>query len=135
MEFVSSSIPEWEFLMAVAERSGCDLLLDINNIYVNAVNHGFDADTYIEAIAPERVAEMHLAGHTVRDCGERKILVDTHNAPVCEDVWRLFELAVRRFGACPTLIEWDSDFPPLETLLEEADRAQRILDRAHELAA
>jgi len=135
LEFVSSSIPEWEFLAVVAERSGCNLLLDINNIYVNAVNHGFDAQTYVEAISPARVAEMHLAGHTVRDCGDRTILVDTHNTPVCEDVWALFEAAVRRFGARPTLIEWDSDFPPLDTLLAEADRAQRVLDRAHELAA
>lgn len=135
LEFVDSAIPEWEFLTAVAERSGCGLLLDINNIYVNAVNHGFDPGTYIEAIPADRVVEMHLAGHTVRAYGDREILVDTHNAPVCEDVWALFERTVRRMGARPTLIEWDSDYPPLDTLIGEADKAQSILDRAHELAA
>ena len=135
LEFVDSAIPEWEFLTAVAERSGCGLLLDINNIYVNAVNHGFDPGTYIEAIPADRVVEMHLAGHTVRAYGDREILVDTHNTPVCEDVWALFERTVRRMGARPTLIEWDSDYPPLDTLIGEADKAQSILDRAHELAA
>lgn len=135
LEFVDSAIPEWEFLAAVAERSDCGLLLDINNIYVNAVNHGFDAGTYIEAIPADRVVEMHLAGHTVRAYGDRQILVDTHNTPVCDDVWALFEQTVSRVGVRPTLIEWDSDYPSLDTLIGEADKAQRILDRAHELAA
>ncbi len=135
LEFESSAIPEWEFLAAVAARSGCALLLDINNIYVNAVNHGFDATLYIDAIPGEDVEEMHLAGHTVRAFGDRRILVDTHNARVCPEVWTLFERAVRRFGPRPTLIEWDSDFPPLATLLDEAAQAQRILKEADELAA
>ena len=135
LDFSGSTIPEWEFLAAVSRRSGCELLLDINNIYINSVNHGFEAAAYIGAVPPERVAEMHLAGHTARTCGEREILVDTHNAPVCGPVWALFRQAVERFGPRPTLIEWDSDFPPLATLLHEADRAQRILDQAHELAA
>jgi uncharacterized protein (UPF0276 family) len=135
MEFADSAIPEWEFLSAVAEDSGCGLLLDINNVYVNSVNRGFEATTYIDAIAPERVFELHLAGHSTQAYDGRAVLIDTHNAPVCEAVWLLFEHAVRRFGSRPTLIEWDSDFPPLETLLEEAARAQRTMDRTHELAA
>ena len=135
LEFVDSAIPEHEFLVAVSRRSGCGLLLDINNIHVNAVNHGFDPVAFLDAIPPERVAEMHLAGHTARRCGEREILIDTHNTPVCGPVWDLFRLAVERIGRRPTLIEWDSDFPPLERLLREAETAQSILDKANELAA
>ncbi len=134
-EFVASSIPEHEFLAAVSRRSGCDLLLDINNVHVNSVNHGFDAVAYIDAIPPERVAEFHLAGHTARRCGAREILVDTHNTPVCPPVWSLFRHAVGRIGRRPTLIEWDSDFPPLATLYDEASKAEHILQTVRELAA
>ena len=135
LEFVDSAIPEHEFLVAVSRRSGCGLLLDINNVYVNAVNHGFDPLVYLDAIPPERVVEMHLAGHTARRYGEREILIDTHNTPVCQPVWELFRHAVARFGPRPTLIEWDSDYPALERLLSEADTARRILEEVHELAA
>ena len=135
LEFVGSAIPEWEFLAAVAERTGCGLLLDINNVYVNSVNHDFDASTYLDAIPAEAVAEMHLAGHTVQTHGDREILIDTHNTPVSGPVWELFEQAVRRLGARPTLIEWDSDYPQLDVLIREADKAQQILERADELAA
>ena len=135
LEFVDSAMPEHEFLAEVSRRSGCGLLLDINNIHVNAVNHGFDPVAYVDAIPPERVAEMHLAGHTARRCGERDILIDTHNTPVCGPVWALFRHAVARFGPRPTLIEWDSDFPPLQRLLREAETARSILDEAHALAA
>ena len=135
LEFAESAMPEHEFLVEVSRRSGCGLLLDINNIHVNAVNHGFDPVAYVDAIPPERVAEMHLAGHTARQCGEREILIDTHNTPACQPVWALFRHAVARLGPRPTLIEWDSDFPPLERLLREAETARSILDEAHELAA
>ena len=135
LEFVDSAMPEHEFLAAVSRRSGCGLLLDINNIHVNAVNHGFDPVAYIDAIPPQQVAEMHLAGHTAQQVGDREILIDTHNTPVCEPVWELFRYAVARLGPRPTLIEWDSDFPPLERLLQEAETARRILDEANELAA
>ena len=135
LEFVDSAMPEHEFLVEVSRQSGCGLLLDINNIHVNAVNHGFDPVAYVDAIPPKRVAEMHLAGHTARRCGEREILIDTHNTPVCKPVWALFRHAVARFGPRPTLIEWDSDFPPLQRLLREAETARSILDEAHELAA
>ncbi len=135
LEFVDSAMPEHEFLVEVSRQSGCGLLLDINNIHVNAVNHGFDPLAYLDAIPPARVAEMHLAGHTARRFGEREILIDTHNAPVCRPVWELFRHAVARFGPRPALIEWDSDYPPLERLMSEADTARRILDEACELAA
>lgn len=135
LEFASSTIPEWEFLAAVSQRSGCAILLDINNIYVNACNHGFAATTYLDAIPREPVAEMHLAGHSVQLYDDHDILVDTHNAPVCDEVWVLYRQAVQRFGARPTLVEWDSDLPPVDALIEEAERAQRILDDADELAA
>ena len=135
LEFVDSAIPEHEFLTEVSRRSGCGLLLDINNVHVNAVNHGFDPLAYLDAIPPERIAEMHLAGHTARRFGEREILIDTHNTPVCQPVWELFRHAVERFGPRPTLIEWDSDYPALERLIREAETARQILDEAHELAA
>lgn len=135
MEFNDSTIPEWEFLAAVAERSGCGILLDINNIYVSASNHGFRATDYLDAIPVDKVGEMHLAGHSVQVYDDQTVLVDTHDAPVCDDVWALFETALRRFGTRPTLIEWDSDLPALTTLLDEAEKAQQMMNKAHELAA
>jgi len=135
MEFKESTIPEWEFLAAVAARSGCGILLDINNIYVSANNHGFRATDYLDAIPVDKVGEMHLAGHSVQVYDDPTVLVDTHDAPVCDDVWALFEAALRRFGTRPTLIEWDSDLPALTTLLDEANKAQEMMDKAHELAA
>ena len=123
LEFVDSTIPEWEFVREVASRSGCRILLDVNNIYVNAVNHDFDAKVYLDAIAPGTVGEIHLAGF--EDAGD--VLIDTHGAAVCDDVWRLYEYALARFGSVPTLIEWDTDIPALGVLLGEADKANRIL--------
>ena len=135
MEFDDYTIPELEFLAEVADRSGCGILLDINNIDVSASNHGFRATDYLDAIPVNKVGEMHLAGHSVQMYDDQTILVDTHDAPVCDDVWALFEAALRRFGTCPTLIEWDSDLPALTTLLDEANKAQEMMDKAHELAA
>ena len=123
LEFAESTIPEWEFVREVASRSGCGILLDVNNIYVNAVNHGFDAMRYLEAIEPGSVGEIHLAGF--QDTGE--ILIDTHGSAVCEDVWTLYEKAIARLGPVPTLIEWDTDIPALEVLLGEADKANHVL--------
>lgn len=127
LEYVESSIPEWEFLTALAERSGCGILLDVNNIYVNACNHGFEAETFVDAVAGEPVQEIHLAGHTVNRFEDGQILIDTHNRPVCDAVWSLYRRAIRRFGATPTLIEWDTDLPPLAVLLDEARRADAII--------
>jgi uncharacterized protein len=129
--FAESTIPEWEFVAAVARRTGCKLLVDVNNIYVNAVNHGFDADAYLAAMPPEAVAEIHLAGFEASG----NCLIDTHGAPVAPDVWALYRRAIARFGPRPTLIEWDTDIPPLATLLAEAATAQSILDAPDALAA
>lgn len=112
-------VPEWEFLAEVARRSGCGVLLDVNNISVNAANHGFDARRYLQAIDPASVAEIHLAGFE-RDAG---LLVDTHGAPVAPEVWALYEAALERFGHAPALVEWDNDIPALDVLLGEACKA------------
>lgn len=135
LEFTSSTMPEWEFLVEAATRSGARILLDVNNIYVNSQNHGFTANDYIESIPVELVGEIHLAGHTVQRYDGHEILVDTHNALVCDEVWTLYDAAIARFGATPTLIEWDSELPPVEALLAEAARAQRTMDRHGERAA
>lgn len=124
LEFSTSDIPEWEFIASVARQSGCGILLDINNIYVNACNHAFDPEDYLAAIPAESVAEFHLAGFEPRD----NILIDTHSRPVSEPVWSLYESALKRFGTRPTLIEWDNDIPELAILLDEAAKAQQCLD-------
>jgi uncharacterized protein len=131
LEFNDSAMPEWEFLTAVAQRAGCGILLDVNNIYVNAVNHGFDATHYLHAVPTAPVRELHLAGHTLNHFDGGSLLIDTHNRPVAEPVWALYGEAVRRFGDVPTLIEWDSDLPPLEVLLAEAARAAAIQETCH----
>jgi len=131
LAFADATIPEWEFVAAVARRTGCRLLVDVNNIYVNACNHGFDADAYLAAMPPDAIAEIHLAGFEVR--GE--ILIDTHGAPVAPAVWALYRSAIERFGPRPTLIEWDTDIPPLATLLREAATAQSMLEARDAVAA
>jgi uncharacterized protein (UPF0276 family) len=131
LAYADATIPEWEFVAAVARRTGCKLLLDVNNIYVNAINHGFDADAYLAAMPVEAVAEIHLAGFEARGA----LLIDTHGAPVAPAVWALYGRAIDRFGAQPTLIEWDTDIPPLATLLREAATAQSMLEARDAIAA
>jgi uncharacterized protein (UPF0276 family) len=131
LQFTDSSIPEWEFVSAVAKQSGCGILLDVNNIYVNARNHGFDPITYLETIPVAAVKEMHLAGHS----DEGDCLIDTHSKPVTEAVWQLYARAVEQFGRVPTLIEWDMDIPPLQILLDEATHAQQIMEARYEQVA
>ncbi len=123
LEFEASTIPEWTFVAEVAKRADCGILLDVNNIHVNSVNHGFDARTYIDAIPAEAVGEIHLAGF--QDTGA--ILIDTHGTRVSEDVWALYEYTISRVGAKPTLLEWDTDIPELVVLLGEATRATTSL--------
>ena len=122
VSFGSSDMTEWEFLREVAERADCQLLLDVNNVYVSSVNHGFDPMTYLHGIPVERVQQFHLAGH--RNMGD--YLIDTHDEPVCEAVWQLFHAAVERFGALSTMIERDDNIPELDVLLAELDRARNI---------
>ena len=123
LTFADSTMAEWDFLVAVAERSGCGILLDINNIYVSASNHGFDAKTYIDAIAADRVGEMHLAGFDHCD----DFLIDTHGQPVHAPVWDLYAYALERLGPKPTLIEWDTNIPALAVLQGEAEKAGQFL--------
>lgn len=117
------AMPECEFVAEAVRRSGCLLLLDVNNIWVNAANHGDDPRAWLDAVDPASVAEIHLAGFE-RTPG---LLVDTHGTPVDAQVWALYEEAIRRFGPRPTLIEWDTDLPELEVLLVEAGRAQALM--------
>ncbi|HQR51368.1 MAG TPA: DUF692 domain-containing protein [Methylophilaceae bacterium] len=131
LQFSHSTIPEWEFVEQVANRTGCGILLDINNVYVSASNHGFDASAYLRAIPKEMVQEFHLAGYT--DTGS--LLLDTHGAPVFDAVWVLYGEALARFGAIPTLIEWDTDIPELAVLLDEAGKAAHMMEAERALAA
>jgi uncharacterized protein (UPF0276 family) len=119
LEYSISTFREWEFLASVAKEANCGILLDINNIYVNAFNHGFDAVRYIDAVPCDRVIQFHLAGHS--DHG--KYLLDTHDHPIKEQVWQLDDHAVRRFGLTATLIEWDDNIPDLGALTQVADQA------------
>ncbi len=134
VRFAADQMTEWEFVAALVKRSGCELLLDVNNVYVSATNHGFDAWRYINAIPRAAVRQIHLAGHT--DNGDH--LVDTHDAPVCEAVWDLYEHAVARFGDVPAMIERDDHIPPLAELVAELDiartRAAGVLEGNHALA-
>jgi uncharacterized protein (UPF0276 family) len=128
LRYRHSTIPEWEFVAAVAARTGCGILCDVNNIFVSASNHGFDPRGYLRALPAERVGEIHLAGHTLRKFDDgRSIRIDDHGSRVCREVWALYADAAALFGRVPTLIEWDTDVPPLAVLLEEAAQAQRIM--------
>jgi uncharacterized protein (UPF0276 family) len=135
LRYKHSTIPEWEFLAETATRSGCAILLDVNNIYVNACNHGFAPVEYLQAIPREPVQEIHLAGHTVKRLEDGEILIDTHNQRITEAVWELYRFASRKFNAVPTLIEWDTDLPPLEVLLDEARKADTIQEHNRALVA
>jgi uncharacterized protein len=127
--FGNSIIPEWEFMTTVAARTGCGILCDVNNICVSAHNHGWDASAYIAALPVDSVGEIHLAGHSVKTLSDGSSLrVDDHGSRVSDEVWALYQEAIARFGAVPTLIEWDNEVPPLEILLQEASHAARLID-------
>ena len=120
--YASSTMTEWEFLARIAEEADCGILLDVNNVYVSARNHGFDPDAYLAGIPVDRVGQFHLAGHS--DQGTH--VLDTHDAPVVDSVWELYRSALRRFGRVPALIEWDDHIPELEGVVEESRRAREI---------
>jgi uncharacterized protein len=123
-----STIPEWEFLAALAGRTGCGILGDVNNIYVSAANHGWDPSAYLAALPPAAIGEIHLAGHSVRELEDRRVLrIDDHGSRVIPEVWALYSEALACFGPVPTLIEWDTNIPALEVLLGEASRAEVLL--------
>jgi uncharacterized protein (UPF0276 family) len=120
LTFRGSELGEAEFLAEVARRADCGILLDVNNVYVSAHNHGLDPRAYLAALPAERIGQVHLAGHTA----DGALLIDTHDAPVCDEVWALYAEAVERFGARATMIEWDAHVPPFEELARELDRAR-----------
>lgn len=126
LRFAHSTIPEPEFLVELARRTGCLLLLDINNVVVSAHNHGFDPRHWLASIPGALVGEIHLAGHTAIEAGGRRILIDDHGSRVSDTVWTLYAETVDRIGGRPTLIEWDTDVPPLPVLLAEAQTAAMI---------
>lgn len=126
-QWAGGEFTEWDFLAELSQRSGCGILLDINNIYVSAMNHGFDPETYIRSIPSAKVTEMHLAGHSLCETGGQMLRIDTHDRAVSEPVWRLYASAVLHHGPVPTLIEWDADIPPLGVLVDEARKADQIL--------
>ncbi len=126
LRFRHSTIPEPEFLAELTLRTGCGVLCDVNNVYVSAHNLGFDALGYLDALPAGAVGEIHLAGHAVNDAGGRTILIDDHGSPVTDAVWGLYARAVARFGPVPTLVEWDTDIPALDVLIDEARAADRV---------
>jgi uncharacterized protein len=124
--FAHSAMSEWEFLAEVARRADCELLLDVNNIYVSAFNHEFDPSTYLDGVPAERVRQIHLAGHEHNGT----YIIDTHDHPVVDDVWALYAEAIRRFGPVATMIERDDHIPPLAELESELDRARDVAAEA-----
>jgi uncharacterized protein (UPF0276 family) len=132
LRFDADEMPEWAFLAEVARRSGCGLLLDVNNLYVSARNHAFDALEYLDALPGESVAQYHLAGFTHRRFDDgNEILIDTHSRFVSEAVWALYAQVLQRIGPRPTLIEWDAELPPLPTLVAEAHKAAALMEDTH----
>jgi uncharacterized protein len=131
VEFTASEMPEWDFLRGVAEAADCELLLDVNNVYVSSVNHGFDPRAYLDALPRHRIRQIHLAGHEHHG----NHVVDTHDAPVSEAVWELYRHAVRRFGNVTTMIERDDNIPVLADLVAELDIARAISRQALQAAA
>ncbi len=125
VQFANDEMAEHDFVAELARRADCLLLLDVNNVYVSSVNHGFDARAYIDAMPADRVVQIHLAGHT----RQRGLLIDTHDAPVCEAVWQLYAHTLARIGFRPTMIERDDHIPPLAALLAELDTARAIAGR------
>lgn len=126
LRFEGDEYNEWDFLVRVARKSGCKILLDINNVFVSARNHGFDPKTYLDAIPSNLIGQIHLAGHT--DCGTH--LFDTHSTHVCEDVWSLLTHIAPRVQGVPLLVEWDEDIPAFEVVEDEALKAGRLIKEA-----
>ena len=123
VRFAASALTEWEFLSAVAEQADCGILLDVNNVFVSAHNHGFDACSYLDAVDPARIFQIHLAGHSEHG----PLLIDTHDHPVRDEVWALYARLLERTGPVSTLIEWDGNLPGFDRLCQEASRARAIL--------
>lgn len=125
VSYRADEMSEWEFIDELVARTGCQLLLDVNNIYVSSVNHGFDPQVFIDAVPAAAVRQIHLAGH--EDHGD--YIIDTHDHPICDAVWNLYAYSVRRFGAVPTMIERDDHIPPLGELIAELDAVRLVAER------
>jgi uncharacterized protein (UPF0276 family) len=126
LTFKDSPMNEWDFFAQIAKHSGCGILLDVNNIFVSAHNHGFNAETYLNALPVDKVQEIHLAGYSVSTIDGIDVYIDTHGLPVYDPVWDLYTKALKRFGDIPTLIEWDTDVPEFDILLAEKHKADVI---------
>ncbi|MFO0663786.1 MAG: DUF692 domain-containing protein [Polyangiaceae bacterium] len=122
LTYSQDEMPEWAFLSEIAERADCGILFDVNNVFVSAKNHGFDPHTYLDSVPHDRILQFHLAGHTDRGTH----LLDTHGTPVSDPVWSLYRDTLRKVGKVSTLIEWDEDIPPFETLQREVEKATLI---------
>lgn len=134
VDFTQSTIPESEFINEVATQAGCGILLDVNNVYVSALNLGFNANEYISKLTPDYVQEIHLAGFTVTTIDGNDILVDSHSRAVVPAVWELFRETIKQLGRKPTIIEWDENIPSIDTLFLEAQRAESILRESYDTA-
>lgn len=130
LRYEEQEMEEWEFLSAMAQRTGCGLLLDVNNVYVSSCNLGLDADAFLRGIPADRVRQIHLAGHTET----KELLIDTHDRAVCGDVWALYRDAIQLLGPVATMIERDDDLPPLLKLLQELDMARGMVRHRHRTA-
>lgn len=131
LDFEQSTIPEWEFLAELAARTGCGLLLDVNNVYVSAGNLGFDATAYLAHVPAQAVGEIHVAGHAVHETGTGTLLIDDHGDVVADAVWALLASTLERIGPRPVLVEWDTRVPELAVLMAEAARADHLLEMRH----
>ena len=128
LEFAHQDMDEPAFLTELVKRSGCGLLMDVNNVFVCASNHGFDPLEYLSQVPWHAVQEIHLAGHSREERDGHVVRIDDHGSQVSDDVWALYKQVIHNTGSLPTLIEWDSNIPPLSTLLNEVDQARRVLD-------
>jgi len=129
LQYRHSTLTEWEFIAEVARRTGCGILCDVNNVYVSASNHGWQASRYLAALPAAAIGEIHLAGHAVRELDDgRTIRIDDHGSRVAAEVWDLYAKALGHFGPVPTLIEWDTDVPPIQSLMQEALLAHQIME-------
>ncbi|NRA60873.1 MAG: DUF692 domain-containing protein [Psychrobium sp.] len=127
-ELIDGDFTEHEFLVTLAKQSGCKLLLDVNNIYISACNHGFDAKEYVLSIDPTLVGEIHLAGHSVQQTQSGTVRIDDHGSMVCDAVWQLYQFTLAHIGNRPTLIEWDTDVPSWQVLNQQAQLAKQFLE-------
>lgn len=130
ISFKHSELTEWDFLSEISNKADCGILLDVNNVYVSSVNHKFDPVAYLKALPRDRVGQIHLAGHS----RQGEILIDTHDAPVCDEVWALFRVAANIFGPVSTMVEWDDKIPDFPTLEAEVLKAASIIGEETEAA-